>query len=184
MQTHLNGASEVIEVTQHLVPKKARTMPRQKPGQSVQEVETDPEFIAAVRKRFGSFAIDLAADNDGANTQAERWIGPMANSLERDWTAGKDARRVMWLNPPYSDIAPWAKKCREESTRLKGRGRILLLVPASVGSNWFQEHVFRKSLVLFLAPRLTFVGHSAPYPKDLLLAVYGERAGFQCWRWK
>ena len=88
-----------------------------------------------------------------------------------------------WLNPEYRHIAPWAKKCAK--TRLdRGAQKILLLVPASVGSNWFQRHCWEKSLVLLLNPRLTFVGHTHPYPKDLCLCVYGVAPGIDIWRWK
>lgn len=87
----------------------------------------------------------------------------------------------MWLNPPYSNIGPWAKKCAEESAL---GARILFLVPASVGSNWFRDFVFKKSLVLFLNDRIKFVGAEYVYPKDCIIAAYGfGEPGFEMWGW-
>lgn len=162
-------------------------MPAQKPGRSVQEVGTPREFLDAVEGRFGKIAIDLAALASNRVTQV--YCGPdHAKTADRDalspmcqwnWSYTDGLR---WLNPPYANIGDWAAKCAEQSAI--GPCRIALLVPASVGTNWFAEHVDRKALVLFLRPRLTFVGHSSPYPKDLMLAVYGERPGYECWRWR
>ena len=61
---------------------------------------------------------------------------------------------------------------------------LLLLVPASVGSNWYAENIHGRALVLALSPRVRFVGHSGPFPKDLILAAYGKATGFDCWRWR
>jgi hypothetical protein len=84
-----------------------------------------------------------------------------------------------WLNPPYADIAPWVQKC----DRTRGM-RIAALLPASIGSNWFADHVWGRAYVVALQGRVTFVGHRAPYPKDLILALYGfNMVGFSVWKW-
>ena len=62
--------------------------------------------------------------------------------------------------------------------------RILLLVPASIGANWFAEHVHQRAYVLALQGRLTFDGHTQSFPKDLILAVYGWGPGFGVWSWR
>ena len=158
-----------------------RFMPEQKPGRSVQEVGTPPEFLRAAVARFGQLVWDLAANE--SNHVTPDWFGPGSpqndDSFAHSW--GGLPNGVMWLNPPYGDIAPWAKRCAEVGNNWR---RIAFLVPASVGSNWFAEHVAGKALVLFLRPRLTFVGHTQCYPKDLILAMYGEKPGYECWRWK
>lgn len=156
-----------------------RSMPAQKPGRSTQEVGTDRAFLAAVERRFGPISYDLAAI--ASNAVCARFFTPLHDSLSRPWgnLAGN-----LWLNPPYGDIAPWARKCA--GTPLEGR-RIFLLVPASVGSNWFADHVWGLADVYFLRPRLTFVGHNDPYPKDLMLCVYRPALGppgGALWKWK
>jgi len=56
--------------------KGVRKMPKQKPGLSKQDYATPPEFIAAVKKRFGitRFDLDLAAVTE--NTVAKEFFGP------------------------------------------------------------------------------------------------------------
>ena len=93
-------------------------------------------------------------------------------------------RGNLWLNPPFSKIEPWAAKCAASAPFGQDQRRVFLLVPAGVGSEWFAQHIHEKALVLAVRPRLTFVGHSAPYPKDTILAVFGEPPGFETWRWQ
>jgi phage N-6-adenine-methyltransferase len=157
-----------------------RFMPEQKPGRSVQEVGTPRIFLDAVEARFGKLEFDLAANIDNSICGPDFYGPGSFNALDglSTWWGGKPLN--MWLNPPYGNIAPWAAKCARDR---HPEGRIAF-VPASVGSNWFADHVDGKALVLFLRPRLTFVGHTQSYPKDLILAMYGEKPGYECWRWK
>lgn len=145
-------------------------------GSSNQSYETPDDFIKAVESRFGSIDFDLAATEK--NHLGYNWIGKDDDSLKQDWNS---LSGNLWLNPPFSNIAPWAKKCSE----YEGSGGILFLVPASVGSNWFRDFVYAKSLVIFLNGRLTFKGCSQPYPKDLILAVFSEHMlGTEVWNWR
>ncbi len=154
--------------------------PTQKPGRSKQDYGTPADFLEAVERRFGEIVVDLAATDQ--NTVAPQYYTPRQDSLAQDW-AGDMRDGVLWLNPPFGGVGPWASKCREESA--KRRGLILLLVPASIGSAWFRDHVHRHAMVFALAPRLKFVGTEAPYPGDLILAVYGMGlSGFDTWVWR
>lgn len=163
-----------------------RKAPKQKPHRSEQEVGTPRAFLDAVEERFGALTWDLAA-NPG-NAVAKSYLTPASaggkGSLAVDWAMlpGAVGGRL-WLNPPFGTIAPFAQKCAEQAPAIAGS--ILMLVPASVGTNWFAEHVHRKALVLALRPRLTFVGHGDPYPKDLALIVWGRWVvpAFDLWKW-
>lgn len=146
---------------------------------SRQDYSTPIEFIIAVQNRWGRLEWDLAA------TQANA-VAPLFISKEEDslgpfvWPAAKRS----WLNPPFKRITPWAAKCAATRERVwEFGGRLFFLVPAAIGSNWFAEHVHTKALVLGLRPRLSFDG-VASFPKDLMLCIYGERPGFDLWRWK
>ena len=155
------------------------TEPQQKPGTSKQDYETPWELIHAVESRFGKFSIDLAARRD--NAKAPACITPETDSLKISWYAKSPT--LCWLNPPFADIAPWAAKCKFE-VAFSEHLRIIMLTPASVGSNWFAEHVHKKAWVLALSPRLTFVGAEQPYPKDCMLSLYGfGKTDFDVWRW-
>lgn len=151
---------------------------------SKQDYETPDEFLTAVIVRFGKIGWDLAATADNAVTMKgwNHFYGPGSphheDSLAPDcmWMPSF----LNWLNPPYANIADWAKKADESGVK------VLMLVPASVGSEWFAKHVNGKHYVLGLRPRLTFKGTPDPYPKDLMLVCfnfYGFK-GFDTWRWK
>ena len=147
-------------------------------GKSRQDYATPPEFIAAVKRRFDieEFAWDLAAAPE--NTQAWRFFDESSDSLAQDWNG---LVGDLWLNPPFANIAPWVKKC----SAYRGTGRIFLLVPASVGSKWFCEHVYKYAWVFFLTPRLSFDGKN-PFPKDCMLAVYSPSSAnaLDVWQWR
>lgn len=148
---------------------------------SVQEVSTPWPFIDAVISKFGLISWDLAASLENCKAEyAGHHYSKETDALIRDWHALKG---LLWLNPPYANIGPWARKCADESA--KG-AEILLLVPGSVGSKWFWDYVYTYSTVYCLSPRISFDGKH-PYPKDLILCHYGPNRHtpqhLQLWRW-
>lgn len=157
-------------------------MPAQKRGESRQDYMTPPEFLDAVTIRWHipAFDIDLAASEN--NVGAKRIITPEENSLTVDWT---QLRGDLWLNPPFANIAPWAEKCANDmqGTRFSRRRRLFFLVPAAVGSRWFERYVYPCSRVYFLRDRICFDGKNV-YPKDCILAVFGEHPGYEFWSWR
>lgn len=147
-------------------------------GRSRQDYATPPDFMAAVSCKFGEPAWDLAATAE--NTKAQCFFTPEQDSLKQNW---HNLNALCWLNPPFDNIGKWAEKCYWET--IYGNGlQILFLVPASVGSNWFRDYVFRKSFVYFLNGRITFTGCTDPYPKDMILCHYGVLPGEAIWKWK
>ena len=160
-----------------------------KRGNSEQEVRTPPEFLDAVRGKFyPTIRMDLAASQStSVARESLLFVGPGSQFCEDfsdfDLSLVKGDNGLYWLNPPFANIAPFAKRCADELSNRPGH--TLMLVPASTGAKWFQFYVHGKSVVHMLRPRLTFVGHNAPYPKDLVLAAYGFGAsGYVTWKWK
>jgi len=171
----------------------ARVMPVQKPGRSIQDYGTPLEFIAAVEKRWGKLDIDLAST--ALNAKAPKFITPEEDSLAKS-TKWELSEANGWLNPPFGVIEPWVRKVAEHAAKVQ---LILMLIPASVGSNWWAEHVHDKCIVHLLRPRLSFDGKN-PYPKDCALLEYSETISalpghgafaeryrapsYECWKWK
>lgn len=156
-------------------------MPRQNRATSKQDYETPPDFLAAIAARWGTIDVDLAARAD--NAKAAVFVTPEEDTLTVPW-----AERFMnlncFLNPEFRDIDPYAEKCAYEGSLIQ-RGRIFMLTPASIGTNWFSRHVEGRAMVLGLAPRLRFVGEREYYPKDLMLSIFAPGIhGFGTWRWK
>ena len=180
-------------------------MPRQKPGRSKQNYETPQNFLRALKKRLGiqHFSFDFACDPK--NCKALSGWTEKDNSLSRtpaEWSvqAWRRDNEWGWLNPPYSDIEPWAIASLEMS--MIG-GRIAFLVPASVGSNWYRDFIHEQFGVqtLFLNG-LNFIGErwweivnpktgefytSEPlYPKDCVCVLFGTEKPYNAdvWTWK
>jgi phage N-6-adenine-methyltransferase len=157
--------------------------PKPNRGKSEQVVETPPVFVNAVMDTFGFFDYDLAAH--AGNAQANIYYEPDAHPSRLDSLAAEWPREgLCWLNPPYADIAPWAQKCATTVTSGSAL-RILMLVPASVGANWYRDHVAPFADV-YSVGRMKFVGHVDQYPKDLILCQYWKLGGgkFRHWSWK
>lgn len=158
-------------------------MPRQKPHRSKQDYGTPPELVAAIERRFGAITWDVAATAD--NSVCSRFFSRDGiDALTDDWSARFTRRDVLFLNPEFGGIATtWAPLVAKWTRKLPWL-RLLLLTPASIGSEWFQQHVHRKAMVLGLSPRLHFVGADDPYPKDCMISGFGFGVqGFDVWRW-
>lgn len=158
------------------------SVPKQKPHRSKQDYATPWDFVHRVERRLGiaQFALDLAADV--TNKKAPEWLAEDDDALAGywDWAKMLYDGEWAWLNPPYTNIADWVAKC--DKAQVDG-ARIALLVPASVGSNWFRDYVHEVAMVLALNGRISFDGKN-PYPKDLLLCLYGLPPGFDVWDWR
>ena len=158
------------------------SQPAQKPGRSKQDYGTPPELLAAVKARLGieQFDCDLAADDCNA-VVSDCYYTAVDSSLElRSWLMRGGWN---WLNPPFSRIEPWVARAYWE-WRIRNV-RTAVLIPAAVGANWWRDHVHDKCCVLFLNPRITFVGCKDPYPKDCALLLYGAHPeGYDVWTWK
>lgn len=150
--------------------------PEQKPGRSKQDYGTPRIFLDAVERRFGPIGFDLAAHAE--NAVVPDYFSPEQNSLVQNWEL--PGVRVAWLNPEFADIDPWARRVSE--CRLLPRWT-LMLVPASIDSHWYRDHILGKTMVWGI-PRIQFVGTTASYPKALMLCGAGfgvSGSGF--WQW-
>jgi hypothetical protein len=161
-----------------------KNMPQQKPHRSEQAYRTPPEFFAAVARTFGRMQLDLAATDAALCPQ---WIGPGSAIAEDSLSPGVSwsailAGRRGWLNPPFETLRPWAAKCGREAD---DGAKIIMLTPASLGSEWYCDEVQGQALTLVVRPRLVFVGETTGYPKDLAIHLFGFRmVGLGTWSWK
>lgn len=147
------------------------SMPNQKPGKSKQDYSTPLELLEAVkhRLRIGDFAVDLAASTE--NAVAPFYLTAEEDGLNQSWrNAAEDGEGWCWLNPPYGNIEPWVKKSIIEAKEFGCK--IVMLVPSSVGSQWWKKFVAPYAYIAHLSPRLTFGGCKDPYPKDTSLLLY------------
>ena len=161
------------------------TIPKQQPGKSKQDWQTPPELLKAIRKRLHieNFILDVAASNENAVCDFYLTEEDDALSSVRSWINTDYPKDWVWCNPPYNNIPDWVYKAVNESSI---GAHIAMLIPSSVGSNWWRDWVEPYAYILHLNGRIKFVGAKDYYPKDCSLLLYTPMrlTGSQIWNWK
>jgi len=145
-----------------------------------QVVSTPRNFLLAVEHRFGPITWDLAATSSNCVTQDGRFFGPgsthSANAFLKPW---RYLGHMAWLNPPFADIASWARHSAEQCA--KHGQRIALLAPAAVCTNYFIDWIKPNAYVFELTPRVFDVEI-----RDCILALFesARYIGRETWKWK
>jgi len=75
------------------------------------------------------FTLDAAACAESA--KCSRFFTQEENGLVQDWAGDR-----VWLNPPYSNIAPWVQKAHDQV--LAGADLVVGLLPAWPDRQWWQ----------------------------------------------
>ena len=86
---------------------------------------------------------------------------PLSDGLARPWGTS------VFMNPPYSDPAPWCQKAYQES--LQGK-TVVGLLRGDTSTRWFHDWVLGKADLRFVKGRIKFNGKPAPFAS--LIAVW------------
>jgi hypothetical protein len=76
----------------------------------------------------------------------------MNSSLERSWD--RDWGNFVWMNPPFgarNGLVPWLEKFFRH-------GNGIALTPDRTSAPWWQQYAAQAHKVLFIAPKLKFIG--------------------------
>ena len=85
------------------------------------------------------------------------------NGLKREW--GKS----IFMNPPYSNPAPWVHRAFLES--LKGK-IVVGLLRGDTSTKWFHDWVWKKAEIRFIRGRLKFGNQNGPAPFAPIIAIW------------
>lgn len=98
------------------------------------------------------------------NHKCETFFTQNDDGLSKNWGGYR-----AFVNPPYSQIKQWVKKCWEEST--KPNTIIVMLIPARTDTKYFHEYINHRSEVRFIKGRLKFgnSSNSAPFPSMVVI---------------
>lgn len=148
-------------------------------GHGKQDYMTPVNFMQAVGQHWYC-KFDLAASTSNI---CSMYFDEEDNSLEQNWAAVTEENGgYLWLNPPFGNTKDWVKKCSEEMER---GAKIVSLLLASTGANWYRDYIHGKAMVYFLNGRVTFVGCKTPFPKDLMIVVWDKSInGTAWWDWR
>lgn len=117
------------------------------------EYGTPLELYEELNKRF-YFSLDPCTTRDNP-LETPNWVSKEGDGLIGSWAEGP-----VFMNPPYSNPLPWAKKAYEES--LKGV-LVVGLMRHDPSTKWWNKWVKDKALVIPVPYRIKFVGADASY---------------------
>lgn len=134
---------------------------------------TPPDFIRRIESVFGRIDLDPAWHPTCAVQATTTYsLAQDKDGLVEPWPA-----RLVWLNPPFSQMLRWVRKADTEWTA--GRAKtVVALVPGRTDSVYFHDRLIAIAHVYLLRQRLRFiqvsgdVGNQAPFP--LMLVVLGS----------
>lgn len=129
------------------------------------EWSTPTGFYEELNKEF-DFTLDPCANFE--NHKCDKYYTLQDDGLRQNWEG-----QTVFVNPPYSNIKVWAKKCYEESK--KDNTIIVLLMPSRTDTKYFHEYIYKKAELRFIKGRLKFGNskNSAPFPS--MLAIYNNK---------
>lgn len=138
------------------------------PTQTRDDWKTPPKIWRPLSEALGGFDLDPCSSPAADDIAEKRFI---ENGLKREWTG------CVWVNPPFSDIDPWAEKCVTETAS----GRVetaILLVPDRTDTQWYHKHILRHAEVICVHEgRIQFYGddgREANAPMGVHFAVFGS----------
>lgn len=119
---------------------------------------------------FEALGTEFDMDVSSPGIMVTPWVPARAfltrDSLQVKWSG------FVWMNPPFgarNGLVPWLKKFLSHNN---GVG----LVPDRTSAPWWQEYVPQADLILFVSPKIEFIGKdgvpgSSPGQGTTLLAV-------------
>lgn len=119
---------------------------------------TPQDFFDYLAAEF-AFETDVCCLPESA--KCGRYFTPEDDGLAQEWTG------VCWMNPPYSEMAPWVKKAHESA---QAGATVVALIPARTDTAWWWDYC-RHHEIRFVKGRLKFGGspNSAPFPSAVVV---------------
>ena len=128
---------------------------------------TPPVLLDALVEAFGPICLDPCNHSD-APIEAGRKIALPDDGLAADWSGG-----FVYVNPPFSDLAPWLSKAMDAFDAGQV-GKLVFLLPASrLDIRPFSQRAALQATTLILKKRYTFISPNPKYchPAPFALAL-------------
>ena len=97
---------------------------------------------------YDTFTLDAAASHE--NHLCEKYYTKEIDGLKQDWKG-----ETVFVNPPYSNINEWVKKCYKEGQ--KHNTFVALLIPSRTDTKYWHEYCMKASEIRFLKGRISFL---------------------------
>ena len=117
--------------------------------------------------QYESHGYDLWMTPPGIIEELEREFGEMFDPCPKNWDGSFDGLAIEWkkvnfVNPPYSEMKEWVKKCHDEW--LKGK-TVILFIPSRTDTRYFHDHIYNKAELRFIKGRVKFIDGRNPEAK-------------------
>ena len=116
------------------------------------------------------FDLDPCASSD--NTKCSKFFTEQDDGLIQDWCGHN-----VFVNPPYSQIKKWAKKCYEEGQ--KNDTLVALLCPARTDTSFFHDYCIKGGRIIFIRGRIKFElpgqNNNSPLFPSMVVVFRGEK---------
>lgn len=98
------------------------------------------------------------------NAKCEKFYTPEQDGLQQDWGG-----QTVFVNPPFSQMKHWAKKCMEESR--KKNTTVVMLIPARTDTAYFHDYIYPYAELRFIRGRLHYndAKQGAPFPSMVVI---------------
>jgi len=122
------------------------------------EWETPQDLFNKLNQEY-NFTLDPCATKENAKTT--KYYTKEQNGLLKSWK-----NEIVFVNPPYSNIKEWAKKCANEY--INNKTTIILLIPSRTDTIYFHNYILPYAKLIFIKGRLHFNNskNCAPFPFD------------------
>lgn len=129
-----------------------------------------PQIYFDVVNTVYHFTVDICANDQ--NFKMRPYMTEADDSLSMEWHGR------IWCNPPYSDIRPWVEKALME-VQCGHAEIVVMLLPASVGSNWFHDLIYHNPncTYSFYRGRMAFNGTTGAMFDSMLVVMQKKISG-------
>jgi phage N-6-adenine-methyltransferase len=121
---------------------------------------TPQDFFDRLNREF-HFTLDPCTD--GTNAKCPHYFTEADDGLAQTW-----APHVVFMNPPYSQIAAWIRKAYEEA---QAGATVVALIPSRTDTRYWHDYVMKADEIRFVKGRLKFGEgrNSAPFPSAVVV---------------
>ncbi len=96
------------------------------------------------------FNFDLDPASNEFNAKCERYFTEEDSGLLNEWIA-----EAVFVNPPYSEVDEWVKKCYYE-WKTGNAKTVVMLVFAKTETKWFHKYILPHAEIRFIKGRVKF----------------------------
>lgn len=114
---------------------------------TIDDWETPDYFFKLLDKEF-HFTLDPCATKE--NRKCKKFYSKEINGLNQDWE-----NEIAFVNPPFSRIKEWVKKCYKEGQ--KENTIVVMILPSRTDTQYWHNYIMKAHEIRFCKGRVNFL---------------------------